>query len=153
MKILKLPPEEWKTIPDLPFMLDGEFEISNHGRIRRISNGRVLKGGRRGNGEGWYRVFLSYSERADGSKARRKKIIQRVGVYPHRMVWRLFGNRPLLPHEHLYHINKCQDDNYIWNLAPTNRRFHKRRIARWKKEGKYYNKRPRRYFNDRTFKK
>ena len=141
MKKLKLPPEEWKLVPRLPFEFDGDIECSNWGRVRKISTNSIFKGSRRGNNEGWYAVHLF--------KKHKRRTVASALVVVHRMVWELFGERPLLPHEHLFHINKCQDDNYIWNLAPTNKRFHKRRVKRWKKEGKYYHKRGRRYFHQR----
>lgn len=147
MKILKLPPEKWETVPRLPFMLDGEFELSNHGRVRRIKTGKIILGGRRASNEGWKTAHLTVERKRTADEPR--KVISSKRITIHRMVWELFGNRPLLPNEHLYHINKCQDDNYIWNLAPTNKRCHKRRVARFKREGKYYHKRGRRYFHDR----
>jgi len=141
IRILYLPPEKWKLIPDLPFILDGGFEISNHGRVRRVNTGHIVQGGMRGNGEGWKRVSLTVETKVTKEeRGHRKAPIVRTSVFPHRMVYRLFG--PPIPHNHhLYHINGCRDDNYIWNLATTSKREHRRRVARLKKEGKYYHRR------------
>lgn len=151
MKILKLPLEIWKDIPDLPFQFEGDYEISNHGRVRYKPSGIILAGTYRSDPEGWKRVFLTKRRRA--REMRDKIVVARVSVHPHRLVWDLFGDEPRTTKRHIYHINKCKKDNYIWNLALTGKRAHKRRIARWKKEGVWVYKRPRRYWHDRTQKK
>lgn len=143
MKLLKLPPEEWKLIPDLPFPIDRDYEISNHGRVRHVLTGKILKGGN-SSGEGWWRYRLSLRVKKYNFK------LVDTAVYPHRLVWQLWGDEPATTKRHIYHINKCRRDNYIWNLALTGKRFHKRRIARWRKEGVWIYRRPKRYFHDRT---
>lgn len=148
IRVLKLPTEEWKIIPDLPFLLENQFEISNHGRVRRIRTGNILLGSRRASKEGWKRVHLVI-ERKRKDREEPRKVITSKNIMVHTMVWQLFGDCPTTPSLHLYHINKCQDDNYVWNLATTNKRIHKRRVKRWKKEGKYYHQRGRRYFHER----
>lgn len=85
---------------------------------------KLLKGGVQGDKEGWLRIHISDSS-------------FHSFLYPHRLVMKVFGP-PTPKNHHIFHINKDRTDNYIGNLSSTSKRFHKRRVARWKREGTYW---------------
>ena len=88
--------EHWKRIDS-----DGEYEISNQGRLRRVIDGSLAESG--------YRKYLISQ---NGQKKR---------VFAHRLVAQYFLNkaRPLRPEEVVDHLNGNKDDNRAQNLRVT----------------------------------
>lgn len=144
MKILKLPPEEWKIVPNLKFPFTDDYEVSNHGRVRRISTQKFAKG--HYNREGF--LVVSGYRAPVGMKNTK---ISSLNITVHRAVWDLFSPIPRDNfRQYIYHINKCRDDNYIWNLALMGKRNYMKRVDRLRKEGFWIFKRGPRYNHDRT---
>ena len=77
-----------------------DIEVSDHGRVRRISTGQILASYRRPNGY----VQITLWDRG----IRRTKYIQK-------MVWEAF-NGPLKPLQRVAHMNGDRTDNRLSNL-------------------------------------
>jgi|GEM_PF-6986061 hypothetical protein len=89
--------EKWKHIDS-----DGEYEVSNYGRLRKVISGSYASGG-----------YKKYQITQDGIKSRK---------FGHRLVAQYFLNSgiELERDEIVDHINGVRDDNRVENLRIVN---------------------------------
>lgn len=86
--------EQWKLIIEHPY-----YEVSNHGRVRRLKTGCIIKGGQKGG----YRIFYS----------RYMNVKYRCTV--HRLVCKYFIDNPN-NYDCINHIDCNRDNNHYTNL-------------------------------------